>query len=754
MSDQPLEPVDHRSRALQPVSTGQRAIAFRGAARSKSILGESPISPAFLLWVFKKWWKIALPMGVVLAAIAGVLVWYLHVPQYQAKALLMIQGDSPYVAFAGGRSGVESARYVQTQLELLRSQVVLEPVIARPEIASIADLAASPSPVDTLRSGLSIQGVGQSDLYYVGYVSALPETAAKVVNAIVNEYLTFQMNDDAHRAQRVIDILEDERRRRAVEVERLRKRLVDLAKEVTGRDPYTGSAADFKRSLNPIGSLFQNLTELDLEREMLKAKMQFLKEAEVEAKDPLESSGLLTLDIDSHPETTKRETEITEIRKRLDEIKEAAIRYQKNPQWQSSPAYVALEKELELREADLADFKVQLKKMILLKRKEQRQLDSQQEVAQLGRQLEMLDRRNEVLSKRFADQLSSVTTGEGKGVELEFARAELRREEKVFELIASRKLALQTELRAPARIQLTRKADVPIRPVEPIPYKQLLMACSAALFVPLGLALAKELLVRRISDVDQLSEELRLRVLGEIAELPVRHVAISSKRISGRLQRDAHVFAESVNSLRTNIAIAEDLRDKKVLAIMSASSGESKSSVATSLAMSIANAATKPTLLIDGDLRSPDVAAMLKTKAQPGLFEVLSGKCTLEEAIHHVGDSQLYVMPAGRATRSTHHIVKVPEMKALLAKLRPKFATILIDTPPILGASESLVLGKVADAVIFCSLSGESKVKQTRVAVERLEHAGVNVAGAVLSGSSVRGYAYRYGYYPVESSSR
>lgn len=754
MADHQLEQVDHRSRSLRPASQGQRPIAYRDAIRSKSVLGETPISPAFLLWVFKKWWKIALPTGAVFAAVAAAAVWYMHIPRYQAKALLMIQGDSPYVAFAGGRSGVESARYVQTQLELLRSQVVLEPVIARPEIAAIPQLAESPSPVDALRYGLSIQGVGQSDLYYIGYVSTSPDDAAKVVNAVVNEYLKFQMDDDAERAQRVIDILEDERRRRAVEVERLRKRLVELAKEVTGRDPYTGSSTDLQRSLNPIGSLFQSLTELDLEREMLKAKMRFLQELDYDAKDPLESSGLLTLDVENHLETTNRQAAIDEVKDRMKEIKEAAIRYQKNPQWETSPAYVTLQKELKLREKDLADFKVQLRKMILYKRKEQRKLDNQQEIANLGRQLEMLDRRDEVLSKRFADQLSSVTTGEGKGVELEFARAELGREEKVFELIASRKLALQTELRAPARIQLTRKADVPIRPIEPVPYKRLFMVCSVVFCMPLGLALAKELLMRRVSDVDQLSEELRLRVLGEIAELPVRHVAISSKRISGRLQRDAHVFAESVNSLRTNLAIAEDLRDKHVWAIMSASSGESKSSVATSLAMSIANASGKPTLLIDGDLRSPDVAAMLKTKAQPGLFEVLSGKCALDEAIHHVGDSQLYVIPAGRATRSTHHIVKIPDMSALLDKLRPKFSTILIDTPPILGASESLVLAKVADAVVFCSLAGESKVKQIRVAVERLEHAGVNVAGAVLSGSSVRGYAYRYGYYPIENGSR
>ena len=411
--------------------------------------------------------------------------------------------------------------------------------------------------------------MGESDLFYIGFISTSPNDAQKVVNAIVNEYMTFQMNDDAHRTQRVIDILEDERRRRAVEVERLRKRLVDLAKEVTGRDPYSGSGDETQRSLNPIGSLFQSLTELDLEREMLKAKVQFLKEADVDEKDPLESSGLLTLDIDNHAETSKRELAIDEVKDRLEEIKEAAVRYQKNPQFETSPAYVALEKELKLREKDLADFKVRLRKMILFKRKEQRKLDNEQEIAKLSLQLEMLDRRNEVLSKRFADQLSGVTTGEGKGVELEFARAELKREEKVFELIASRKLALQTELRAPARIQLTRKADVPLHPIEPVPYKKLFMACSVAMCVPFGLALLKELLVRRISDVDQLSEELRLRVLGEIAELPVRHMAISTKKISGRLQRDAHVFAESVNSLRTNMAIAEDLRDKQVWAVMS-----------------------------------------------------------------------------------------------------------------------------------------------------------------------------------------
>jgi capsular exopolysaccharide synthesis family protein len=255
---------------------------------------------------------------------------------------------------------------------------------------------------------------------------------------------------------------------------------------------------------------------------------------------------------------------------------------------------------------------------------------------------------------------------------------------------------------------------------------------------------------RRVSDVEQLARDTRLRILGEIAELPVRNVAVSARRMSGRLQRSAHVFAESINSLRTNMSLAEDLHDKRVFALLSAVSGESKSSVATSLAMSFANATGRPTLVIDGDMRSPDVAAMLKTKSQPGLFEVLSGKSELEDCIQHVADSQLYVLPAGRADRTAHHYVTVKATEALMARLRTKFQTILIDTPPVLGASESVVLAKSADAALFCSLAGVSKIRQVQMAVDRLEHAGVNVAGAVLSGSSVRRYAYRYGYYPVQ----
>lgn len=743
-----IKPIPN-NRALQAMPVGMpQSLMAAGGPQSQDAGMLAQITPGFVWWVFKEWWKVVVPAGILAAAVAGLIVVYSHVPKYEANAMLIIEDTSPYIAFSGSNN--DSRRYVATQQQLIRSNLILEPVLSQARIASIPELVNSPDRAETLRKNLWVKPQGDSEIYNVSYTSTSAADAAAVANAVADQYMTFHKEDELRRTNQVVELLEQERQRRAHDVERLRQRLVVLAESAKEADPFSGSIKDAKRAANPIGDIVQNLTEMDLEREMLRAQRIFLQKSMDAGTDQTTMSTVLKLDIDNHPETTAREETIQAITNQLEDIKSEAIRTQKNPRWENNRAYVALKRELEQREEDLVEFKLTLGKMIVAQRAEERKATCEQEIAKIDNQLELLETQVKVLEKRFNEQLGKIKTGEGKSVELEFARDELAREEKVLEMIASRKLQLQTEMRAPARVQFQRRADVPMMPLEPLPYKVLMLACATAFGVPFGLVLLKEILVRRVSDVDQLARDLKLRVLGEIAELPVRNVAVSPGRISGRLQREAHVFAESINSLRTNLSLAEDLHEKRVFAVMSAVSGESKSSVTTSLGMSYANATGRPTLVIDGDMRSPDVASMLKTKSSPGLFEVLSGKCELEDCIQHVADSQLYVLAAGKADRSAHHFMTVKAAEALVARLRPKFQTILIDTPPVLGASEAVILAKAADAALVCSLSGVSKVQQVQMAVDRLEHAGVNLAGAVLSGSTVRKYAYRYGYYPLE----
>ena len=239
-------------------------------------------------------------------------------------------------------------------------------------------------------------------------------------------------------------------------------------------------------------------------------------------------------------------------------------------------------------------------------------------------------------------------------------------------------------------------------------------------------------------------------MLGEVARFPVRHVAGKQPSLPPRLQREMYIFAESIDSLRTNLMLSENLGvngQRRVIAICSAASGEGKTSIAAYLAVSIAEATKQPTLVIDADLRSPDIADFYGVPAHPGVAEVLDGKASIAEAIHRVGQSHTYVLPAGKHHVNPHHVLHGEKIDKLLVSLRQKFSTIVVDTPPILGASESLVYAKAADLVVFCSLADVSRVKQMRLAVDRLHSTGANLVGTVLSGVPVSRYVYSYGSY-------
>ena len=213
-------------------------------------------------------------------------------------------------------------------------------------------------------------------------------------------------------------------------------------------------------------------------------------------------------------------------------------------------------------------------------------------------------------------------------------------------------------------------------------------------------------------------------MLGEVTRFPARRVATAQQSLPAAEQRQLLIYTESIDSLRTNLMLTEKLGvpgQTKVIAVCSAASGEGKTSIATSLAMSIAEATNQPTLVLDADLRAPDVGKSFGVPTHPGISEVLSGNVEIEKAIHRVGTTQTYVLPAGKHRVNPHHILQGSKIDELLGSLRGKFSTIVIDTPPVLSASEALVYAKAADSVIFCSLADVSRSKQVRVAIDRLQ---------------------------------
>ena len=183
----------------------------------------SSASPSFLA---KHRWKAAWISGLLLAAVTGIAILALHVNQYSASALIRIEHSAPFIAFSQGRLDNGNS-YIQTQLELIRSPIVLGPVLSRPEIASMEEFQDKADPLGVLQQKVSIRQVGRSQLYQVHSVSTSPQDAATIANAVVAEFLSIQSDKGFRRSQRVIDLLEEERSRRSLEVERLRDRVMN-----------------------------------------------------------------------------------------------------------------------------------------------------------------------------------------------------------------------------------------------------------------------------------------------------------------------------------------------------------------------------------------------------------------------------------------------------------------------------------------------------------------------------------------------
>ena len=113
------------------------------------------------------------------------------------------------------------------------------------------------------------------------------------------------------------------------------------------------------------------------------------------------------------------------------------------------------------------------------------------------------------------------------------------------------------------------------------------------------------------------------------------------------LGHELGLFEESIDSLRTSLLLANEEHDMQVISICSAVSGEGKTSVSSQLAVSIARATGQPVLLIDADMRAPDIHQIFEVPLSPGLADVLDQRDSLEKSINRSWSDHVHLLPAG-----------------------------------------------------------------------------------------------------------
>lgn len=690
-----------------------------------------------LLIALRCWWKIATPIGVLLAVGASFLVIYLVEPNYTATTWILIAERTEGIL--PNHSGENHAKFVQNKLESMKSPPVLDRVASLPAVANTPELANAVDPTQALRSRLRIRPQGQSDYFLIEFTSVVAEKAALVPNEVAKAFLEMHQQSESKRSDRTIQLLQEQQATQQADVQSQRETLTDLSMRLTGKNPFsTDVKGEVVQTRNPIADIQAELVSVEVDHAVLKARIQ----AQLELMKKLSFTPLLSQVerlVESSPEVIAIRQRIADTQTKQKGHEASSVNLQKNP------LYDALRKQLAADQSLLERVLVQYRTSIADDLEKNARMVRQDEITAMQHELERYELTIQFLQEKLASGIKSQTEFKGGTLDLEFRRADYERSSKLYDRISDRILSLKMEQRWPDRVEIYKEAIVPNGPDEAIPYKQVGLAGLAAFFIPFGIALAAEWYFRRVSGRDQLEIQGRLMVVGEVPQLP--RLAKVGPRGRQQPNRDLQLFEESIDGLRTYLMLAESMRGLQVLAIASAVSREGKTSLAAQLAVSIARATREPTLLIDGDMRSPEIHDIFSVECGPGLAEVLKGDQSAEDAIEMDFSDNLHLLTAGRLSANPHSLLGNGRFAEVIEKLRTKYRYIIIDSPPILPANEALVIARVADAAILCVRRDFSRMDQTREAFKRLETAGVKVAGAVLNGIPMTNYAHRYGSY-------
>lgn len=184
--------------------------------------------------------------------------------------------------------------------------------------------------------------------------------------------------------------------------------------------------------------------------------------------------------------------------------------------------------------------------------------------------------------------------------------------------------------------------------------------------------------------------------------------------------------------IHTNIKFMMSEQQSRTFLITSSSDGEGKSMVATNLAVSMAQQ-KKKVLLIDANLRRPALHSFFKTANAEGLTDVLTGRLSFSEAVHHTEVWRLDLLSSGVVPFNPVELISSQMMQDLLKKAEQNYDVIIIDSNSVLEVTDTKLLANQCDGVILVIQNGKTKLEKAAEAKKVLKYAKAKVVGAVLN---------------------
>jgi capsular exopolysaccharide synthesis family protein len=291
--------------------------------------------------------------------------------------------------------------------------------------------------------------------------------------------------------------------------------------------------------------------------------------------------------------------------------------------------------------------------------------------------------------------------------------------------------------------------SLPKEPVAPGKLKLALLSLLSGIALAFGIPFLIEYLDYTISNLDEVEATFQMRGLGIIPQVPNQSENAILLDVSA--DSDERNLVENFRVVRTNLlAMGTISKPPHVTMITSSMPKEGKTVVSSNLAISFGQTGAR-TLLIDTDLRRGRMHRLFGLRKSPGLSDYLLDKTPLSETIRPSGKENLSILSAGQHVETGTELLGSTKFIDLMTHLRSQYDRIIMDTPPVLGLSETSVLQSQVDGVLFVIWSGRTPIRNMKTAIDVLSANHANFYGFILNRMDLNATTNYYQYYYYSS---
>ncbi len=700
-------------------------------------------------------------------------------PKYKPTATLLIGEQTSKMlsiedefGLLNYRSQLKEQVFLNTQLQLLKSESLAERVARKLELLSRPEFGAGKEDKKNLFAGVvnlitfkwlkskkgeeedslmedpyiellekfqkavGVSKVRDTKILKISYTSKYPRLATEIVNTLAEEFIGFSIEKRYEATQQATDFLSEQ-------ITGLRRDLAakerDLQKYGEEKELYFLSNEE-STVLKKLADLSDAYTQAQIAR--VKAESEF--------------RGLEKATVDALPRTVENQV----IQRLQEEYSRIKNEYREKSQT-FKPDYPDMVTLAEKRES--------------MREQLQGELDSARNAAELKFNSA---RQEEYRLKSLLDQTKSdVARINSSAIFYNSLKIEVENMQRLLDSLTEKQKNTQLSARLSglktSNISIIDRARVPKDPVSPKKKLNLILALLMGLFGGVGLCFVFEYLDNTVKGPDDVERLAGLPSLGVIPFLPPEGIDKRKRSLYYTRYRDADIESEEENkeslpeikeielinfhfpsfsisedyrTIRTSILLSSAGNEPKTLAVTSALSQEGKTATAANMAISFAQL-EKRVLLIDADLRKPRLHRIFELSNTRGLSGYLAGKLKIEDIIFKTAFGNIWIIPSGPVPPNPAELLNSKRMKTLLDGIKKGFTISILDTPPVLAVVDAVVVSAIVDGVVLVTQPDKTTKKPFLRAVSELRQAKAKITGVLFNGMDIHDKAHYYHYY-------